>query len=55
MTFLAVIGKKYEESGLQDILLESEVYGRNSVGRLLHGKAYNKGVRLINYLLEALE
>ena len=42
MTFLAVIGKKYEESGLEDILIESGVYGSNSVVRLLHGKACNK-------------
>ena len=55
MTFLAVIGKKYEESGLEDILIESGVYGSNSVVRLLHGKAYNKGVRAHKLLLEALE
>ena len=55
MTFLAVIGKTYEESGLEDILIESGVYGSNSVVRLLHGKAYNKGVRAHKLLLEALE
>ena len=55
MTFLAVIGKTYEESGLKDILIESGVYGSNSVVRLLHGKAYNKGVRAHKLLLEALE
>ena len=55
MTFLAVIGKKYEESGLEDILMESGVYGSNSVVRLLHGKACNKGMRARKLLLEALE
>ena len=55
MTFSAVIGKKYEESGLEDILIESGVYGSNSVVRLLHGKAYNKGERAHKLLLEALE
>ena len=55
MTFLAVIGKKYEESGLEDMLIESRYYGSNSVVRLLHGKAYNKGVRAHKLLLEALK
>ena len=35
--------------------MESGVYDSNSVVRLLHGKAYNKGVRAHKLLLEALE
>ena len=46
---------KYEENGLYDILIESAVYGSSSVVRLLHGKAYNKGVMAHTLLLEALE
>ena len=53
LTFISVVGKRYEESGLEDLLIESGVYGSNSVMRIMNGKAYNKGVRALKLLMEA--
>lgn len=53
LTFIAVIGKRYEESGLEDLLIEAGVYGSNSVLRIMKGKVYNKGVRAMKLLMEA--
>ena len=53
MTFISVIGKRYEESRLEDLLIESGIYGSNSVLRIMNGKAYNKGVRALKLLMEA--
>ena len=41
MNFLDVIGKRYEDSGLEDMLIESGLYGSDSVSHLLKGKCYN--------------
>ncbi|KAK3746863.1 hypothetical protein QZH41_000037 [Actinostola sp. cb2023] len=54
LNFLAVIGKKYEESGIEDVLIESGLYGSNSTMALLKGKSYNRGVRAHKLLMEAL-
>ena len=53
MTFMSVIGKRYEESGIEDLLVESGVYGSGSVIKIMTGKAYNKGVRALKLLMEA--
>ena len=47
------MGKKYPSSGLDDLLVESGVYGAGSVSALIKEKAYNCGVRAHNLLLEA--
>ena len=52
LTFIAVIGKRYEESGIEDLLVESGVYGSGSVMKIMTGKAYNKGVRALKLLTE---
>ena len=44
MNFLGLLGKRYDNSGIEDILIESGVYGSNSSSRLLKGKCYNRGV-----------
>ena len=54
LTFMAVIGKRYEESGLEDLLIESDLYGSQTVSRILKGKTYNKGVRAFKLVMEAL-
>ena len=53
LAFISVIGKRYEESGLEDLLIESGVYGLNSVVRIMNGKTYNKSVRALKLLIEA--
>ena len=45
--------KKYASSGLDDFLVESDVYGAGGVSALMKGKAYNCGVRAHKLLMEA--
>ena len=39
LNFLSVIGKRYSESGFEDILIEADLYGSNTVAKLLKVKA----------------
>ena len=54
LVFLASIGKLYQSSGLEDILIESDTYGATTVDQFLKGKSYNRGVRAHKLVLEAL-
>lgn len=54
LNFLSVIGKKFEESGIEDLLVESGLYGTSSTLALLKGKSYNRGVRAHKLIMEAL-
>ena len=55
LTIQAVIGKMFAESGLEDLLVESNVYGSNTVSRIMQAKAYNRGIRANKLVLEAPE
>ena len=37
-TFIAVIGKRFQGSGLSDLIVEAKVLGPNAVEKALHGK-----------------
>ncbi|KAI8487179.1 hypothetical protein Bbelb_349770 [Branchiostoma belcheri] len=54
LKYLSVIGKLFKDSGIQDVLIESEVYDPNTAQALLDGKSYNRGVRAHKLLCEAL-
>jgi hypothetical protein len=54
LNYLALLGKMYEDSGLEDLLIESGVYGSNSASCLLKGKSYNRGVRCHKLVMEAM-
>lgn len=54
LTFMAVIGKRYEDSELEDLLIESGLYGSNTVQRIVDGKAYSKGIHAMKQVMEAL-
>ena len=54
LNYLAVLGKKYEDSGICDIFVDSEVYGSSTVCAVMKGKSYNCGVRCHKLLMEAL-
>ncbi len=41
LNFLALLGKKYENSGLQDLLVESGIYGSNTATSLLAGNDFD--------------
>ena len=53
LNYLALIWKKYTSSGLDDLLVESGVYGAGAVSALMKGKAYNRGVRAHKLVMEA--
>ena len=53
-TLLAVIGKRFGDAGLSDILIESEVIAPGSLPAVLDGKHYNRSVRAHKIVFEAL-
>ncbi len=54
-SFLSVIGKRYGDAGLADILTESGVLAAGSVAGVIQGKHYNRAVRMHKLTFEALE
>lgn len=54
LNYLAVIGKMFQDSGIEDLLIESGVYGSNTASVLLKDKSYNRGVRAHKLVMEAL-
>ena len=53
-TFLAVLGKRFGEAGLQDLLVESGVVAAGSVQAVLDGRHYNHGMCAHKLVWEAL-
>ena len=53
LNFLSIIGKKYQGSGLDDLLIESVVYAAETTSALLAGRSYNRGVRAHKLCFEA--
>ena len=45
LNFLSVIGKIFQDSGIEDLLIESGVYGCHTASMLLKEKSYNRGVQ----------
>ena len=54
MVFLAIIGKRFADAGLQDLMVESGIVGPSSVAAVLAGKHYNRGVRAHQIIMEGL-
>ena len=54
LNFLSVIGKQFKESGIEELLIESGLYGNVTAAALLNGKSYNRGVRAHKLIMEAL-
>ncbi|XP_065185756.1 uncharacterized protein LOC135816485 [Sycon ciliatum] len=54
-TFLAIIGKRFRDAGLLDLLVESGVAGTASASSALDGRHYNRGMRFHKIASEALE
>ena len=53
MMYLGIIGKRFRDAGLRDLLVQSEVIAEGSVDRALSGKMYNQSVRYVKILHEA--
>lgn len=54
LNYLSLIGKKYLDSGLDDLPIESGVYAAGSTSASMKGKSYNRGVRAHKLLSEAM-
>eukprot|EP00794_Sanderia_malayensis_P021054 gene21054-23110_t len=53
-TFLAIIGKRFGDAGLRDIIVEADLLGQSSVEEALNGKHYNNSLRVLKYVFDAL-
>lgn len=54
INYLALLGKKYEMSGIEDLIVESGIYGSSVTTAILKGKSYNRGVRAHKIVMEAM-
>ena len=52
--YLALIGKKYRDSGIEDLHIESGVDAAGSTSLLVKGKSFNRGIRAHKLLSEAM-
>ena len=53
-TFLSVIGKRFQDAGLRDVIIESGVIVEGSVSGVLEGRTYNSAIRCHKLMFEAL-
>ena len=53
--YIAVIGKRFGDAGLRDIVVESNILGESSVDKMLKGKHYNNAMRVLKYLFDAIK
>ena len=44
-TLISIIGKRFQDAGLRDLCIESEVVAEGSVSALMEGRSYNRVVR----------
>ena len=54
LNYLALHGKKYAQSGLEDVLIEPGIYAAGTTSVLMLGKSYNRGIRAHKLSMEAL-
>ena len=54
LNFLGTIGAIYKSSGLEEWMIDSNLYGPNTLASILAGKQYNRGIRACKLMLEAL-
>ena len=55
MTFLSVIGKRFSDAELMELLVESEVVATGSVNAVLEGRHYNRAISAHRIVVEAME
>ncbi|ESP01341.1 hypothetical protein LOTGIDRAFT_157520 [Lottia gigantea] len=54
MSFLSIIGKRFQDAGLNDILVEAEIIASGSVNAVMEGKHYNRCMYAHKLMFEAL-
>ena len=55
MSFLSTIGKCFQDSGLEDILIESDIVAPGSMNGVMSGRHYNRSVRAHKLMFDALQ
>ena len=55
MNFLASLGKRFRDAGLQDIIIESGLVAEGSANGVLCGRQYNRSIRMHKIVSEAME
>lgn len=55
MSFLGILGKRFGDAGLQDILIESEVVAPGSINGVISGHHYNRSMRAHKLMYESLQ
>ena len=54
MMFLGIIGHRFKDAGLKDVLVYSGVYAEGSINSVLTGKSYNRAVRAHKLVFETV-
>lgn len=54
MKFLRVIGKKFGDSGMRDIIIESLCIAAGSMKGVINGHSYNRSIRVKKLLVESM-
>ena len=52
--FMGIIGTVMKDGGLEDILIESNIYGGAAATKILEGKSYNRGIRAHKIVYESM-
>ena len=53
--FLVTLGKRFKDTGLRDIAVESAVMAEGLVEAVLEGRQYNRTVRIHKIIYKALQ
>ena len=54
MACLGTIGKRFQDSGLEDILIEADIVAPGSINGILNGHHYNRSIRANKMMYEVL-
>jgi len=55
MMFLGVIGKRFRDAGLEDVMIESGIVASGSMNGVMNGHHYNRSMRSHKIVAEALQ
>lgn len=55
MAFLTLVGKRFRDADLQDILIKFGIVAPNSINRVLNGNHYSRSIRGHKLLAESLQ
>lgn len=54
LMYLGIIGKRFKDAGLRDVLIQIQILAEGSVDKALAGKTYNASVQSLKLVYEAL-